>query len=175
MAVKGRILITGASGLVGRDCMQHYAELGYEVTAVSRKAPFQKYGANFISVDLSDSAACEEALTPLTDIVQIVFAALHEEPDLVAGWQAKKHIDRNGLMLRNTVEAVLKGAKGLKNISILQGPKGMFLIISSVRFLRVDGSYQLMACMFIPFDQAREKTATRTVPFQISTGSKKII
>jgi nucleoside-diphosphate-sugar epimerase len=124
MAPEGRILVTGASGLVGRDCMQHYAELGYKVTAVSRKAPLKTYGADFLSVDLSDSEACEKALTPLTDVVQIVFAALHEEPDLVAGWQAKGHIDRNGLMLRNTVEAVLKGAKGLKNVTILQGPKG---------------------------------------------------
>lgn len=109
--------------------MQHYAELGYQVTAVSRKPPIKSYGADFISVDLSDSEACKKSLSLLTDIVQIVFAALHEEPDLVAGWQAKGHIERNGLMLKNTVEAVLVGAKGLKNITILQGPKGMLPIV----------------------------------------------
>jgi hypothetical protein len=107
--------------------MQHYAELGYKVTAVSRKPPLNAYGADFMSVDLSDAGACEKALSPLTDVVQIVFAALHEEPELVAGWQAKGHVERNGLMLRNTVEAVLKGAKGLKNVTILQGPKGALL------------------------------------------------
>jgi nucleoside-diphosphate-sugar epimerase len=129
MAPEGRILVTGASGLVGRDCMQYYAELGYKVTAVSRKAPLKTYGADFLSVDLSSSEACEKALSPLTDVVQIVFAALHEEADLVAGWQAKGHIDRNGLMLRNTVEAVLKGAKDLRNVTILQGPKGKAFVV----------------------------------------------
>jgi nucleoside-diphosphate-sugar epimerase len=129
MSSKGHILITGASGLVGRDCMQHYAENGYKVTAVSRKAPQNTYGANFLSVDLSSAEACEKALSPLDDIVQIVFAALHEEPDLVKGWQAKGHIERNGLMLRNTVEAVLAGgsSRTLKNVTILQGPKGLLI------------------------------------------------
>lgn len=122
---EGRILVTGASGLVGRDCMQHYAEQGYKVTAVSRKKPLNTYGAEFLSVDLSDPESCKRALSPLTDIVQIVFAALHEEADLVSGWQAQSHIDRNALMLRNTVEAVTPHAKGLKNITILQGPKGI--------------------------------------------------
>jgi nucleoside-diphosphate-sugar epimerase len=131
---KGHILVTGASGLVGRDCMQYYASLGYKVTAISRKAPLESYGANFISVDLSDSAACEKAFGPLTDVVQIVFAALHEEADLVSGWQAKGHIDRNGAMLRNCVEAVLSGtsAKSLRNVTILQGPKGEHSQISSL-------------------------------------------
>ncbi|KAF2421151.1 nucleoside-diphosphate-sugar epimerase [Tothia fuscella] len=130
---EGRILVTGASGLVGRDCMEYYSKLGYTVTAVSRKPPLQTYGAQFLSVDLSDEDACVKAFSPLTDVVQIVFAALHEEADLVKGWQAKGHIDRNGLMLRNCVEAVLKGAQGLKNITILQGPKAYGVHVHPVR------------------------------------------
>jgi nucleoside-diphosphate-sugar epimerase len=117
------ILITGATGVVGRSAMQHYAKQAYKVTAVSRRKPVNTYGASWFSLDLSDAEACKKALSSLTDLVQIVFAALHEEPDLVAGWQDKKQIDRNEIMLRNTVEAVAPYAKGLKNVTILQGPK----------------------------------------------------
>jgi nucleoside-diphosphate-sugar epimerase len=117
------ILVTGATGVVGRSAMQYYAEKGYQVTAVSRRKPVNTYGANWKSVDLSDQKACKEALSPLQDIAQIVFAALHEEPDLVKGWTQQKHVDRNELMLRNTVEAVAPQASGLRNITILQGPK----------------------------------------------------
>ncbi len=131
---KGHVLVTGVTGLVGRSCMQHFAESGYKTTAVSRRKPFNTYGANFISVDLSYFAACQKAFGQLDDIEQIVFAALHEEPDLVAGWTSQKHVDRNELMLRNTVEAVLESSSGtLRNISILQGPKAYGVHVHSVR------------------------------------------
>lgn len=127
------ILVTGATGLVGRSAMQHYSEKGYKVTAVSRNKPVNTYGANWISLDLADPTACEKALSPLTDIVQIVFAALHEEPNLVAGWLTKGQIDRNEAMLRNTVEAIAPHAKGLRNITILQGPKAYGVHVHPIR------------------------------------------
>lgn len=120
---KGHVLVTGATGLVGRAAMEHFARAGYRTTAVSRRRPFDTYGADFLSVDLADEAACRAAFADLEDVTQIVFAALHEEPDLVAGWTKQSHVDRNGAMLRNTVEAILPKAKALRNISILQGPK----------------------------------------------------
>lgn len=113
--------------------MQRYAERGYKVTAVSRSKPLNTYGANWISLDLADGEACKEALSSLTDIVQIVFAALHEEPNLFAGWLAKTQIDRNETMLRNTVEAVIPYAKGLRNITILQGPKAYGAYVHPIR------------------------------------------
>ena len=127
------ILITGATGVVGRSAMQYYAGRGYKVTAVSRRHPVQTYRANWFSLDLSDAEACKKALSPLTDVVQIVFAALHEEPDLLSGWLEKKQIDRNEVMLRNTVEAVAPYAKGLRNITILQGPKAYGVHVHPIR------------------------------------------
>ncbi len=120
---KGHILVTGASGLVGRAAMEHFARAEYAVTAVSRRAPFDTYGARHVSVDLADEAACRDAFSGLGDVTQIVFAALHEEPDLVAGWTSQAHVERNAAMLRNTVEAVAPNAPSLRNVVVLQGPK----------------------------------------------------
>jgi nucleoside-diphosphate-sugar epimerase len=130
---EGHILVTGATGLVGRSCMQHFAQSGYKTTALSRRRPFATYGATFLSVDLSSLPACESALASLTDITQIVFAALHEEPDLVSGWTSQSHIDRNALMLRNCVEVVAPRNPGLRNITILQGPKAYGVHVHPVR------------------------------------------
>jgi nucleoside-diphosphate-sugar epimerase len=130
---EGHILVTGATGLVGRSCMQHFAQNGYKTTAVSRRMPFTTYGASFMSVDLSSLSACQSAFATMTDITQIVFAALHEEPDLVSGWTSQAHVDRNELMLRNCVEAIAQQNRGLRNVTILQGPKAYGVHVHPVR------------------------------------------
>ena len=117
------ILVTGATGLVGRAAMEHFARAGYRTTAVSRRRPFTTYGAHFLPVDLADERACRDAFANLDDVTQIVFAALHEEANLVEGWTKASHVDRNAAMLRNTVEAVAPHAPRLRNITVLQGPK----------------------------------------------------
>jgi nucleoside-diphosphate-sugar epimerase len=129
----GHILITGASGLVGRAAMEHYARAGYRVTAISRRRPFDTYGATWLSVDLADEAACRNAFGAMGDVSQIVFAALHEEPELVAGWTQQKHVDRNGAMLRNTLEPVAKASSRLRNVTILQGPKAYGVHVKPLR------------------------------------------
>lgn len=120
---QGHVLVTGATGLVGRAAMEHFARAGYTTTAVSRRQPFDTYGARFLSVDLADDAACQAAFAGLDDVTQIVFAALHEEADIVSGWTSQAHVDRNAAMLRNTVEAIAPHAAGLRNVVVLQGPK----------------------------------------------------
>lgn len=127
------ILVTGATGLVGRAAMQHFASRGFKTTAISRRRPFDTYGARWLQVDLADEPACREAFSGLGDVTQVVFAALHEEPDLVAGWVRQAHVDRNGAMLRNTVEPIARAAKGLRNITILQGPKAYGVHVKPLR------------------------------------------
>jgi nucleoside-diphosphate-sugar epimerase len=117
------VLITGAGGLVGRSAMQHFAERGVKTTAVSRRRPPETYGATHLAVDLADAAACEAAFGGLSDVTQLIFAAVYEEPALVAGWTAQRHVERNALMLRNTLEVVDRGSPALRNATILQGPK----------------------------------------------------
>jgi nucleoside-diphosphate-sugar epimerase len=127
------VLVAGATGLVGRAAMEHFARSGVKTTAVSRRRPPDTYGADFISLDLADEAACAEALSGLTDVTQVVFAALHEEPDLVAGWLEDRHIKRNGVMLRNLVEPIDRAAANLANIVLLQGPKAYGVHVGRMR------------------------------------------
>ncbi len=127
------VLVTGASGLVGRAAMEHFARKGVKTTAVSRRQPWDSYGAVHLSVDLADETACAEAFGGLTDVTQIVFAALHEEPDLVAGWLRDGHIKRNGAMLRNTLDVIDRVSPALRNVVILQGPKAYGVHVGRMR------------------------------------------
>jgi nucleoside-diphosphate-sugar epimerase len=127
------VLVAGATGLVGRAAMQHFARSGVRTTAASRRRPFDTYGADFVALDLTDPAACADALGPLDDVTQVVFAALHEESDLVAGWLQERHIKRNGAMLRNLLEVVDRASPALRNVTILQGPKAYGVHVGSIR------------------------------------------
>jgi len=127
------VLVAGATGLVGRAAMQHFAQRGVRTTAVSRRRPFDTYGADFISLDLADEAACTAALGSLSDVTQVVFAALHEESDLVAGWLRDKHVKRNGAVLRTLVETLDRASPTLRNITILQGPKAYGVHVQAIR------------------------------------------
>ncbi len=127
------VLITGATGLVGRAAVEHFAKAGYRTTAISRRTPFDLYGANFMSVDLADRAACEGAFGKITNCTRIVFAAVEDQADLVAGWLDQAHIDRNGLMLRNMVDVVSAGSPSLKHVTILQGPKAYGAHVKPIR------------------------------------------
>ena len=84
-----RVLVAGATGLVGKAVAEHLLQHGEaDVVAVSRRNPHLP-GALHIAVDLTDLAACKEMLSGLNDITHIVFAALYEKPDLIAGWRER--------------------------------------------------------------------------------------
>ena len=74
-------------------------------------------------VDLRDEKAARAAFEPLTDVTHIAYTALHEKPELVAGWSSKDQIETNIAMLRNVVEPIVRGARNFQHISILQGTK----------------------------------------------------
>ena len=128
------VLVAGAGGLVGRAAMQHFAQKRVKTTAVSRRRPYATYGADFACLDLADETACAETLGGLTDITQIVFGAVYEEPwDIVGGWTRDSHVKRNALMLRNTVEAVDRASSRLRNVVVLQGPKAYGVHVRPMR------------------------------------------
>src|ERR1700722_2095467 len=110
------VLVTGATGLVGRAAMEHFARAGYRTTAVSRRPPFETFGADLLSVGLADPAACEAAFGSIRDCTRIVFAAVQDERDLVAGWLDEVHVRRNGDMLRNTVDVVTSASSSLRHV-----------------------------------------------------------
>jgi nucleoside-diphosphate-sugar epimerase len=120
-----KVLITGASGLLGVAAIERFLDAGWDVVGVSRRKPELPSGRNvdFLSVDLRDQEKTRAAFEPLTDVTHIAYTALHEKPELVAGWSSKDQIDTNSAMLRNVVEPIVRSASNFQYISILQGTK----------------------------------------------------
>ena len=80
-----KVLIAGATGLVGRACLRHFAsQKGCEVVALSRRKPDETWGARWFPLDLSDGAACANLAPELAGVTHLVYAALYERPGLVA-------------------------------------------------------------------------------------------
>ena len=66
---KKKMLVAGASGLVGFAAVQHFAQLAdWDVVGVSRRIPPGLEGATLLSVDLMDKAHCAEAFSELRDV-----------------------------------------------------------------------------------------------------------
>lgn len=119
-----KVLIAGATGLVGHAAMKHFAtEKGCEVIAVSRRRPDETHGARWLPLDLTDAAACTRFAPEFADVTHLVYAALHERPGLVAGWQEEEQIRVNDGMLKNLFGPLERGAPGLRHVTLLQGTK----------------------------------------------------
>jgi nucleoside-diphosphate-sugar epimerase len=117
-----RILIVGATGLVGTAATEHFGRLsGWEVVTLSRRAPAVA-GAFHISADLMDRAACMEAFRKAPPITDVLYTALFEEPNLEAGWRSTAQADVNLTMLRNVLDGVEARSK-LQHLTMLQGGK----------------------------------------------------
>jgi nucleoside-diphosphate-sugar epimerase len=120
-----KVLVTGASGLLGVAAIEKFLSAGWNVVGVSRRKPELPSGRDvrFLPVDLRDKEAARAAFEPLTDVTHIAYTALHEKPELVAGWSSKEQIETNNAMLRNVVEPIVRTASNFQHITILQGTK----------------------------------------------------
>lgn len=121
---KHKALIVGATGLVGRAALDHLRTLAdWDVVGLSRRTPDCAGDIRWVQADVTDTAACAAALSPLTDITHLVYTALYEEPSLVSGWTGQKQIDTNMAMLRNLLDPLERSSPGLRHITLLQGTK----------------------------------------------------
>jgi nucleoside-diphosphate-sugar epimerase len=128
-----RALVAGATGLVGKAVAEYFLSTGEaDVVAVSRRDP-QLPGALHVPLDLTDAGACAELLGGLDGITHIVFAALFEKPDLVAGWRDPEQMSVNLTMLVNLLDAVEQNAPTLEHVSILQGTKAYGVHVEPIR------------------------------------------
>jgi nucleoside-diphosphate-sugar epimerase len=145
-----KALVAGASGLVGRAAVGHFAALPeWGVVGVSRRptaeacASAPRVGAasvspesvspesvspesvspESVSLDLMDAAACRAVAGEHPDVTHLVYAAVAEAPGLAPGWLDEDVIERNVTMLRNLIEALETAAPGLEHVSLLQGTK----------------------------------------------------
>jgi nucleoside-diphosphate-sugar epimerase len=122
--VKHTMLIAGASGVVGAAAVEHFAALpDWQVLALSRRPSPLPEGVRHVPLDLTDASACGAAAASLGEVTHVLFAALYELPELVAGWRDPRQMAVNEAMLRNLLDALQAGAKGFRHISLMQGTK----------------------------------------------------
>ncbi len=118
----GRILVVGASGIVGRAAFENFAMAGgWDAIGISRRAPDLEVGMH-LPLDLLDREACTRALGDLDPVTHVVYAALTEKPGLVEGWFDNELMETNRRMLLNLLEGVASGG-ALEHVSLLQGTK----------------------------------------------------
>lgn len=118
------ILIAGASGIVGRAAVARFNALpGWRVISLSRRAPDLEGPHEHVALDLSDLAACEAASARFAGVTHVVFAALYELPGLVAGWRETAQMEMNLAFLSNLMTPLLRVAKDLRHVTLLQGTK----------------------------------------------------
>src|SRR5690349_15622812 len=119
-----KVVIAGATGLVGNAALRHFGRTGgCEIVALSRRKPRDLYGAQHVSIDLTDPARCTQAATALKDTTHLVYAALYEAPNLIDGWRVPNQIRTNDLRLRNLMAALEPVAPQLRHVALLQGTK----------------------------------------------------
>ena len=123
-----RVLIAGASGVIGTAAIEHFAGLpGWEVIALSRRAPVVAQGIRFdhVAVDLSDPACCAGLVAGLPPVTHLIYAAVAEAPGLAAGWRDEALMAVNGAMFANIL-APLARSGTLQHVSILQGRQSLW-------------------------------------------------
>ncbi|MEU7812207.1 NAD-dependent epimerase/dehydratase family protein [Pseudonocardia sp. NPDC049154] len=119
-----RVLVTGASGLIGREAVRAFLAAGWEVVGAARGAPQVPGEPRYrqLAVDLRDAAAAAAALADLPPITHLVHAAVFEKPGLVAGWSDPEQMAVNKAMLDNVLRPLL-ATDLLAQVTIMQGTK----------------------------------------------------
>jgi nucleoside-diphosphate-sugar epimerase len=121
-----RIIVFGATGVVGRAAAEHFVESeDCEVITVSRR-PVDINGVRHVPLDLSDSDAARREITSnvCAGVTHVVFAALQEFSDLASGWRDRDLMDHNLRLFRNSLEPLVQAhGSTLRHVSLLQGAK----------------------------------------------------
>jgi nucleoside-diphosphate-sugar epimerase len=111
-------LVTGATGVVGRNLLAHLCNDGqWQVYAVSRRRPDVAGRYTHLPVNLLDRDACTQSLGALADVTHIFHAAYIEHADAAA------MVAPNLALLRNVVECIEPVAHGLAHVLFMQGTK----------------------------------------------------
>lgn len=78
--MKNKVLVAGASGLIGVAAIEAFLSAGRDVIGISRRKPSLPSGRDFdfIAVDLRDERVARQALSSLTNVTHIAYTAIHE-------------------------------------------------------------------------------------------------
>jgi len=138
------VLVVGASGLVGHAALQHFSgDPACEVIAVSRRRPQHMRGVRFVAADLIDARSCADVFGALGQVTHVIYAALYERPDLIAGWCDAEQIAINDRMLRNLMDPLESAAKGLAHVCLLQGTKAYGVHVRAMKFPAREGRSEM--------------------------------
>jgi len=118
-----KVVVAGATGLVGNAALRHFGASACEVVALSRRKPRDLHGATYVQADLTDAGQCAGAAAQLRGATHLVYAALYETPNLVDGWRDERQIATNDRMLRNLMAVLEPAAPSLRHVALLQGTK----------------------------------------------------
>ncbi len=122
-AVARKVLVVGATGVVGLAAMRCFGQQGIPTVALSRRGVRERYGAEHVSVDLMDAEATRAVIAQHPDITHVVYAALFEKPGLIEGWLQADQIAQNDRMLQNLLDPVRTHCPNLAHVTLLQGTK----------------------------------------------------
>lgn len=120
-----KVVVFGALGLVGRGVINALeSREDWQIVGVSRRVPDFPSRARFVALDLTDADACRRTFgePEFADVTHVVYAALFEKQELVAGWRDPEQIAVNTAMLINALE-VLGNQPSLRHVTLLQGTK----------------------------------------------------
>lgn len=126
-----KVVIAGASGVVGSAAIDAFADAGWEVVSISRRLadPRRSGSVTHVSVDLTDRVRATASLSALTEVSHLVFAAVSEAPGLISGWFDEALMQLNLQLLQNCLEPLLASGSRLRHVSIMQGTKAYGLHI----------------------------------------------
>ncbi|GAA0710992.1 NAD-dependent epimerase/dehydratase family protein [Dactylosporangium roseum] len=119
-----KVLVAGATGLIGRQCIADFLAQGWDVVGISRRVPdlSPDPSLSLYSVDLTDRASVQTVAEELGTSDRIVYASVLELDGLVAGWRDQQQIQTNGTMFRNLLSAIPADNR-IEHIALLQGTK----------------------------------------------------
>jgi nucleoside-diphosphate-sugar epimerase len=159
-----RVLVAGALGLVGRAVVEHYAAAGVPVVGISRRPSDPAVAGEHLCVDLNEPASCR-ALERHGPFSHVVYAALFELPDLVAGWRDAHQIEVNYSMLANLLEVATPGA----HLTLLQGTKAYGAHLAPMRLpgRETDARHPGANFYWVQEDLVRERAARDGFSFTI--------
>jgi len=130
---RNKVLVAGASGLVGYATLRHFHALpGWDAVGVSRRRPHGLDEVELVSVDLMDRERCAQVFGAMHDVTHLVYAALYEKDDLVAGWRDPEQMRINDAMLRNLFDPLQAAAPNLQQVTLLQGTKAYGVHVEAV-------------------------------------------
>jgi hypothetical protein len=103
------LLVGGAIGVVGRTALRHLGTVGGWDLVGSPISSAPRASSRSISAMPRTAARS----SPISAKSHVLYCANYEKPNIVRGWTEPDHVEINGAMLRNLIEALEPRARCL--------------------------------------------------------------